>query len=374
LSGSSLVLLWVVGLWALLWGRGRIEIRRTVQLSPRPGSTPPVVTAYLPARNEVEVIEASVRALLQESALQRLVVVDDGSTDGTDRVLGTIVDPRLLVLAGAGPGPGECGKPAALRGAVNAQPPTTDWLLFVDADVILSPGALAALVGHAEETGAELLSLYPQLVHGSFIESLVMPTIGALVLRRYPPALVGDPHSRVAFANGQVILIRRELYLRIGGHQAVVTEILEDVRLAELCKAAGGRLGLVDGRALARTRMYAGWSELLEGWGKNLHLLLGAQAWRSVFWMLALPVLSAAPLLAGLWVGGVVGFGAWALVVLMQADLRRLAGASPLYAPLAPLGASLAAVVVGRSLWLHHGRRPVPWKGRRYSAGDPKGT
>lgn len=90
--------------------------------------------------------------------------------------------------------------------------------------------------------------------------------------------------------------------------------------------------------------------------------------------MLALPVLSAAPLLAGLWVGGVVGFGAWALVVLMQADLRRLAGASPLYAPLAPLGASLAAVVVGRSLWLHHGRRPVPWKGRRYSAGDPKGT
>lgn len=374
MSGSILVLGLVVGLWALLWGRGRIEIRRTVRLAPRPGPTPAVVTAYLPARDEVEVIEATVQALLGEPALQRVVVVDDGSTDGTDRVLATLADPRLVVLAGAGPGPGECGKPAALRAAVNALPPTTDWLLFVDADVILSAGAVAALVAHAEDTGAELLSLYPQLLHGSFIESLVMPTIGALVLRRYPPALVGDPRSPVAFANGQVILIRRELYLRIGGHQAVVQEILEDVRLAELSKAAGGRLGLIDGRALARTRMYAGWSELLEGWGKNLHLLLGRQTWRSLLWMITLPLLSAAPLVVGLWVGGVWGFLGWGLVVLMQADLRRLAGASPLYAPLAPLGASLAAVVVGRSLWLHARRRPVPWKGRRYSAGDPKGT
>lgn len=90
--------------------------------------------------------------------------------------------------------------------------------------------------------------------------------------------------------------------------------------------------------------------------------------------MITLPLLSAAPLVVGLWVGGVWGFLGWGLVVLMQADLRRLAGASPLYAPLAPLGASLAAVVVGRSLWLHARRRPVPWKGRRYSAGDPKGT
>ena len=212
MSGSILVLCLVVGLWALLWGRGRVELRRTVQLAPRPGPAPAWVTAYLPARNEVEVIEASARALLLEPALQRLVVVDDGSTDGTDRVLAKLADPRLVVLAGAGPGPGECGKPAALRAAVNASPPTTDWLLFVDADVIVSAGAVAALVGHAQDTGAELLSLYPQLVHGSFIESLVMPTIGALVLRRYPPALVGDPASRLAFANGQVILIRRELY------------------------------------------------------------------------------------------------------------------------------------------------------------------
>lgn len=363
----------MVLVWATLWIRGRLELARTPMLTPRPGPTGPGVTVYLPARDEVEVIEATLRAVLSEAAVAQVVVIDDGSTDGTAEVLARLAQPRLTVVPGIGPGPGECGKPAALRYGLSLHPPSTPWLLFLDADVILSPGAVAALVAHAEAQGLDLLSLYPKLVLGSAIEVMVMPTISALVLRRFPPSKVADPRSPLAFANGQVILIRPEVYQRAGGHQAVVHEILEDVRLAERVKGVGGRLGLVDGRALAETRMYAGWSELLEGWGKNLHLLLGGKGWLSGVWMLLLPLLSASPLVAGLWAGGALGFLGWLVVVAMQADLRRLAGASPLWAPLSPLSATLSAVVLGRSWWLYGRRRPIPWKGRRYSAEGPKG-
>ena len=112
-----------------------------------------------------------------------------------------------------------------------------------------------------------------------------------MIVAQYPPAQVADPSSRIAFANGQVILVRRALYDRIGGHRAVVHEVLEDVRLAELAKAAGGRLSVVDGRAIAATRMYDGWRELREGWTKNLFLLMGSRASRTIAWAIVSVVL-----------------------------------------------------------------------------------
>lgn len=331
------------------------------------------VTVLVPARNEEEVIGRSARALLTPADRGRIasvVVVDDGSTDRTGAILEAVArEPggeRLRILLGRGPGPGQCGKPAALAFAIEEVRPETEWLLFVDADVVFVPGAIDALLARAEDARVDLVSVIPRIEMERPIEKLVMPSVGALVLSQFPPRRIADPADPTAFANGQVILIRRTVYERAGGHAAVSSEILEDVRLAERVKRVGGRLLLADGRYVASTRMYAGWRELEEGWSKNLFLIFGSRAPRAIGWAVFSVALAWSGVLLLLAYGWPVGLGAYAAVLAFQAALRSLGGASPAWAVLAPVSALLTAWLLLRSTYVFLARAPVAWKGRAY--------
>lgn len=337
----------------MLFLRGVAGVLRTRVLVPSASGAPLDVTIIVPARDEVEVIERSLVSMLEEPVAS-VVCVDDRSTDGTSETLKALASPRLRVIAGVGPQPGECGKPAALVYALSIAKPSTEWLLFLDADVVLERGAVASLV----EAGAsfDLVSVIPRVELASMIERMVMPSIGALILAA---------NDKKPFANGQLILIRRATYEAFGGHAAVVREILEDVRLASHAAAAGARLLLADGRKLASTHMYSGWSELVEGWSKNLYLLTGgtkAAAYRWIAFTTAMAWLG--PIAAIL--EGRAGLAAWAAIAVMQAVLRALGGAPALYAPLAPISALLVDHLVLRSMRLFEQKQPIPWKGRSY--------
>src|SRR5207245_2290888 len=81
---------------------------------------------------------------------------------------------------------------------------------------------------------------------------------------------INDPDSPAAAANGQYLLIRRNVYEQIGGHAAVRDEVLEDVALARLAKSAGFRLHFAPGDQICRVRMYSSFQAMWEGWSKNL--------------------------------------------------------------------------------------------------------
>ncbi len=293
--------------------------------------------------------------------VQRIIVIDDRSEDGTGENLAALKHEKLEMIQGIGPKPGECGKPAALVYAVETSRPESEWLLFLDADVILDPGAVAALHHAAVEKNLDLLSVIPRVTLASTIEKMVMPSIGALILAANPP----DRIARRPFANGQIILVRRSVYERSGGHRSVIKEILEDVRLAEKVSAAGGKLLLADGRKIAETHMYDGWNELVEGWSRNLYLLTGGTKASALKWIVLTTLLT--------WLGPVAaildfphGFLAWAAIAAMQAILRAKGGAPAFYAIFAPVSALLVDYVLLRSLRFHENRTPIPWKGRLY--------
>jgi hypothetical protein len=344
----------VVVIWVALFVRGVIGVVKTRVLVPSFGPTPAKdVTVFVPARDEAEVIERSIGALIAEPVAS-VVVVDDRSTDGTGALLAAMSSPKLKIIEGVGPQPGECGKPAALVHAWSIVQPSTEWLLFLDADVILERGAVASLLEAGRDF--DLVSVIPRVTMSSAIEKLVMPSIGALILA----ANNGKP-----FANGQVILIRRTLYEKLGTHLVVVSEILEDVRLAEHAASAGGRLLLADGRKLATTHMYSGWQQIVEGWSRNLYLLTGGQKISAYRWLLFTTTLA--------WLGPIAaildptsGLPAWAAIATMQAILRALGGAPAAYAPLAPISALLVDHILLRSLRLHEKKHRIPWKGREY--------
>jgi Glycosyl transferase family 21 len=121
-----------------------------------------------------------------------------------------------------------------------------------------------------------MLSYSPEQEVRGFWENAVMPVIFAELAATYRPALVSDPKSPAAAANGQYILIAREAYDAIGGHAAVSGSLLEDVALAKAVKASGRKIFFRFGGDAVRTRMYRSFAQLREGWTKNLALLFPA--------------------------------------------------------------------------------------------------
>ncbi len=362
-------LLLSLAVWCILGLSGYRNLLKTLRPHPLDSSSPPGVDIFIPARNEEEVIEASVCAVLCEQSPGNLVVVDDQSSDKTPEILAGIVSEApdaLEIVHGTGPGPGQCGKPAALLRAFQTHPGERDWLLFLDADVVLAPGALAALVATAEAQGADMLTALPHQVMSSPLEKIVMPSVGSLILTRYPQTKVADPKRALAFANGQLILVKREFYQQLGGHQAVISEVLEDVRLAEKLKAIGARLQVIDGRFLAQTRMYSGWAELKEGWGKNLYLLMGQKLSETLFWIVLVLFMAWSGPLFALLAGGGVGITGYLTILGIQMFLRAKGGAAPGWAVLAPLGALLTAYLLAHSAHRHLSSKRVSWKGRNY--------
>jgi hypothetical protein len=234
------------------------------------------VSVIIPARNEAAAIADCVRSFANQTlAPAQIVVVDDGSTDGTGDILTRLATslPRLETRPAPQPPPGWLGKPAACwHGAEAAH---GAWLLFADADTVARPSLIASLIACAEAHHIDLLSLQPIQTLRSLPEAVILPA-GALtfgLLQDVAHLNAGE----VAVANGQCLLIRAETYRAVGGHAhpAVRGRILEDLALARVVRAAGGHVEIRDGGEAISTRMYRSGAALWEGVTKMAAELYG---------------------------------------------------------------------------------------------------
>ena len=239
----------------------------------------PCVSVIIPAYNEATNIEACLRSVLQDTpptAALEVWVVDDQSSDATlaiaQSLQQTLNDPRLHVLAGS-PRPDQqiwMGKNWACTQAVEHT--TGAFLLFLDADVRLKPGAIAAAVGAVQEKRIDLLTLCPEVVCGCLAEWLVQPWMMSLLTAGFDFNEVNDPNAESAFAAGMFMFFRRTAYEQLGGHHAVADQAVEDVELARRLKLKGLKLYYAVGANLASVRMYHSLAAIWEGWTKNWHL------------------------------------------------------------------------------------------------------
>jgi len=233
------------------------------------------VSVIVPARNEEACLGACLQSLATQNGVSfEIIVVDDGSTDRTREIAQSF--PSVRIVDADPPLSGWTGKNSAMYAGQKVA--RGEWLLFTDADTVHVPGSLTRAVEEARQRRAVMLSYSPeQEVHG-FWEMAVMPVIFAELAATYRPALVSDPTSPAAAANGQYILIAREAYDAIGGHAAVSGSLLEDVAMAKAVKTSGRRIFFRFGGDAVRTRMYRSFAQLREGWIKNLALLFPSPA------------------------------------------------------------------------------------------------
>jgi len=328
----------------------------------------PTVSVIVPVRNEEASLGSCLESLVGQPGVDfELIVVDDSSSDRT-REIAQSFPPVTVVEAGVLP-QGWAGKNNAL--AVGARAAHGEWLLFTDADTIHLPGSLARSFAEAKRHDAALLSYSPaQDVHG-FGQKAVMPVIFAELASTYSPSRVSDPRSSAAAANGQYILMSRKAYDAIGGHAAVGSSLLEDVALARLVKQSGRKVFFRYGPDAVRTRMYRSFTQLREGWSKNLALLFPTPA-RLAFLRLAefaLIVGSAALAMAYAVNGRRVASLAMVMpvIILYGLFLNRIRKAHFSWDAdiVALLGLPIFSYLLLRSRALYR-KGAVTWKGRTY--------
>lgn len=350
----------IIGLTAL---SNVIFFPRLGQKPPTNSIAQPRVSVLIPARDEAVVITATVAAWLTQTYPSfEILLLDDQSSDGTAELARRAAagDSRLRVIPGRPLPPGWLGKNWACRQLSEAA--TGELLLFTDADVRWNPDALTMLVADRSRLAADMLTVWPTQQAVTWSERLVVPLM-ALAIIGYLPILAVHylPWPIFAAANGQCLLFTRAAYERVGGHQAVAGEVVEDVVLARRIKAVGLNLRMVDGNRLVTCRMYEGWSQVRDGFAKNI---LSGHGGSVLF--LGVSALFHCTVFLLPWLLWPLN-GWFAVLAAVGVVLRALTAAftrqRTLDAALMPVSVILMTIIAGRAVWWHYRGGPL-WKGR----------
>ncbi len=238
----------------------------------------PAVSVLIPARDEAHGIGEALRCALASRGVEmEVVVMDDGSTDGTDAVVLAMAsqDGRVR-LERAPPLPGGWnGKQHACWSlARTARHPV---LCFVDADVRLGPECVARMAMLLGERGNRLVSGFPRQVTGSFLEWMLLPLIHFVLLGFLPMAKMRKSTGPgFAAGCGQFMMVEREAYFACGGHSGIRLTMHDGLRLPRLFREHGYQTDLADLTGLASCRMYRSAGEVWSGLAKNATEGLGA--------------------------------------------------------------------------------------------------
>src|SRR5216684_4495921 len=234
------------------------------------GPSTTCVTAIIPARNEESVIAACIASLANQPEIAEILVVNDQSTDGTASVVSGLMEKisHLRLLESGELPDGWVGKNHALW--VGVQQAKCAWLLFTDADAEHERDSVSRALQIANQQGAALVSFSPEQITETWYEKALIPFIYLRLAKRFSYENVNDAKSPAAAANGQFLMLRRDVYEAIGGHSTVAGEVLEDVALAMRVKAAGHRISFGSGKGIVRVRMYRSFQAMWQGWKKNL--------------------------------------------------------------------------------------------------------
>jgi chlorobactene glucosyltransferase len=271
--------LWLVlAMLVSLLMRSRYAAMGSLNPRTRPPETMPSLAVIVPARDEAESIGACLSGLIAQTypaGRMQVVVVDDGSTDGTASIARQFEQGSAqLTVIDAGPlPPGWIGKSHACW--VGAKEVDADWLCFIDADTRHEPSLLVSAMSTALQGNTDLLSLHPRQEMLGFWERMLMPISFMSLMILLDARRINNPNSKNAMANGQFILIQQKVYEDVGGHHAIMGQILEDVALARLVKSRGYRLRLMGGDQLIRTRMYTNLKALWQGLARGGAELFG---------------------------------------------------------------------------------------------------
>lgn len=346
------------------------QLRTLARLSPPEPAHWPHVSVIVPARDEARDIGPALASRLADDYPDlEILVIDDRSTDGTGDVARAVAgaDERVRVLRIDALPDGWLGKVHALQAGTEAT--SGEWLLFSDADVYMTPGALRHAIALAESDGLDMIALVPEYGAHSPLVVIAWTVFLRIIGVVLSPKAIRDPGSKQALGSGAFNLVRRSALDRTPGFEWLRLETGDDVSLAIMVKHHGGRLELMDGRGCACVDIYRDFGELLRGIEKNggtsaahpYRFTAGILAFLAVDWAPLMGV--AVGLTAGLpWLAALSAI-TFASMTAINAYALRLNTGRWLPALAWPLGSGLLGWGLARSTWLVRMRGGVVWRG-----------
>ncbi len=379
---AAIILNWLI---ALLWSwRTTIAIRNLRKMpdllkedATIEETTGPRITVIVPARNEEQAIEETLRSLLaQEWITIEILAVNDRSTDQTGEIMdrisaeGRAAGKSISVIHIKELPEGWMGKTHAM--ALAARQAAAPWLLFTDGDILFREDCLRRAISYAERE-ADHLVIFPTLVFKSVGERMMISSFQVLSFLSQRPWKVADPKNRESIGIGAFNLIRSEVYRSIGGYEGHGMEVLEDIKLGYQVKSNGFRQRIVFGRDLIRVHWAAGALGIVRNVTKNVF---------AVFRFRSLLLLAACVMIAVFCLTPFVGlFGPWQMLTASILALgsalemyryceRRINGVPTAYVFLLPVAACIIVYMLLRSMVVTLARGGVEWRGTFYPLAD----
>ena len=333
----------------------------------------PKLTVVVPARNEEEDIVDCLESLAESDYPNlEIIAVDDRSTDKTGELIERMVSKwhgRLRALHITQLPPRWLGKTHAMwTGAKVSQ---SDWVLFTDGDVIFRKDALRRALAYAEQEKADHLVIYPKWLLKRFDEVIMAGVLQSIPVR---PWKMKDPKAKDFIGIGAFNMVRRDVYERVGGFEALRFQVIDDLFFGRNVKRAGFSQHCVFGEDLISLYWAEGALGIANNLTKNTFAVMGYRWYVAVIALIGTFFFSILPFV-GIFAGG------W-LKIASAFPLLGILGSYAMSTPLTnvpwwvvffhPFGAIVAGYSICRSVFYTYKQGGIEWRGTRYSLDDLK--
>jgi dolichol-phosphate mannosyltransferase len=284
------------------------------------------VSIILPVLNETARIKACLDSLVSQSdAVAEILVVDGGSSDGTQAIVESYgLQDRRVRLIDASPVPCDwAGKTWGLYVGLKNTDPRSHWVLFIDADVRCSPLLAPSLLAHAEQTGISTFSVATHQQLSSLAEGLLHPSLLTTLVYRFGIPGKATRNRHQVQANGQCFISLRDTLLRTDAFRAAQLSLCEDFTMARRLAESGEATGFYESDGLVKTGMYQGYCETWRNWPRSLSTRDRYFGWHEATGLLEILLVQSLPLplLSVLYA---VGASGWIVAVNLALTVTRL--------------------------------------------------
>ena len=245
------LLIWII---ILLLPSRPYSTRESLETHSAESVSLPEVTVLIPVRNEASTIVKSLSALKDHDPKLKIILIDDQSIDNTVELASSTEIENLIILSGTQLPSGWSGKLWALEQGLKYI--DTDYLLLIDADIILKPGLITRILYKAKKYDIKLVSLMAHLRMVSSWERLLMPAFVFFFKLLYPFHLSNLPNSRIAAAAGGCMLLETKILKELGGFKSIRNALIDDCSLAKKIKQNGYRTWIGLTHSAISTRRY----------------------------------------------------------------------------------------------------------------------
>lgn len=301
-----------------------------------------------------------------------IICINDRSVDKTGNILNELAqqNDKIKIKHLETLPSGWIGKNyAASEGAAMAQ---GQWLLFIDADVLLEPHTISRAVQHASNKQLDHLSAIANYQCKGLMYNIVhLIWKGHGLVIPFKPWRARFKRSKKAMNLGVFCLLKKSVYEACGGHAIAPLECLEDYRLGERIKTKGFSTDVVDAQSDISINWYSTLRQHINGFKKNAFAYFRYRITPVIFGIMGWYILFVWPLFALFLTQGVcqfVNFVNTLLLFLIYLTVSKFFKVSKWYALFYPIGLIFYPYLIISSVIYFYVNKGIYWRGTFYAA------